>query len=93
MALQLCAALECRLYKVEIHRLEECRLGVVPEAVPPVQTLQQNAVLRANFAKTLIFFAKNCCCIYTSLVSNESLNIALNFGMTLTGLFDRTHMN
>ena len=44
--------------EVEIQRFEEYRLGVVPEAVPPVQTLWQIAVLRANFAKTLIFLPK-----------------------------------
>ena len=48
---------------MEIQRLEECRLGVVPEAAPPeaappVQTLWQIAVLSANFAKTLIFLPK-----------------------------------
>ena len=48
---------------MEIQRLEECRLGVVPEAAPPeaappVQTLWQIAVLCAHFAKTLIFLPK-----------------------------------
>ena len=48
---------------MEIQRLEECRLGVVPEAAPteaapPVQTLWQIAVLSAHFAKTLIFLPK-----------------------------------
>ena len=43
---------------MEIQRLEECRIGVVPEALPPVQTLWQIAVLSANFTKTLIFLPK-----------------------------------
>ena len=48
---------------MEIQRLEECRLGVVPEAAPteaapPVQTLWQITVLCAHFAKTLIFLPK-----------------------------------
>ena len=32
--------------------------AVPPEAVPPVQTLWQIAVLSANFAQTLIFLPK-----------------------------------
>ena len=43
---------------MEIQHLEEYRLGVVPEAVPPVQALWQIAILSANFAKTLIFLPK-----------------------------------
>ena len=43
---------------MKIQRLEDCRLGVVPEAAPPVQTLWQIAVLSAHFAKTLIFLPK-----------------------------------
>ena len=49
--------------ELEIQCLEECRLGVVPEAAPPeaappVQSLWQIAVLSADFAKTLIFLPK-----------------------------------
>ena len=37
--------------EVEIQRLEGYRLGVVPEAVPPVQTLWQIAILGAILQK------------------------------------------
>ena len=74
---------------MEIQRLEDCRLGVVPEAAPPVQTLWQIAALCAHFCKNINIFAKTWC-IYTSLVSNESLHIALYYCMTLTDVWPYT---